>query len=139
MKVLLDTNVLFSAVLSADSTPMRAFCKAVTPPNRLFICEQTIEELKRTFQAKFPQRLPQLHRFIDNSLILANIVPIPPKPVEDEALIRDESDRPIFRAAASALVDVFVTGDKDFLESGILNPKIMTPTAFIHFIFQEIT
>jgi predicted nucleic acid-binding protein len=31
--------------------------------------------------------------------------------------IRDFTDRPILRAARKAKVDIFVTGDKDFLES----------------------
>lgn len=45
--------------------------------------------------------------------------------------IRDVSDRPILRAAIRAGADVLLTGDKDFLESGLKNPAIMTPTEFI--------
>ena len=37
----------------------------------------------------------------------------------------------IFRAALNAKVDVLLTGDKDFLESGVTNPKIMTAAEFI--------
>lgn len=40
-------------------------------------------------------------------------------------------DRPILRAALNAKVDVLLTGDKDFLESGVTNPKIMTAAEFI--------
>jgi len=50
---------------------------------------------------------------------------------KDEELLRDINDRPILRAARKAKVDIFVTGDKDFLESEIKNPLIMTATQFI--------
>ena len=46
--------------------------------------------------------------------------------------MRDVSDRPILRAAIAAKADILLTGDKDFLESGITNSKIMTPTEFLH-------
>ena len=36
-----------------------------------------------------------------------------------EESIRDINDRPILRAAISANADIFLTGDKDFLESDI--------------------
>ncbi len=45
--------------------------------------------------------------------------------------IRDVADRTLFRAAFVAGADIIVTGDKDLLESGIDDPKIMTPAEFI--------
>ena len=41
------------------------------------------------------------------------------------------NERPILRAAQNAKVDVLLTGDKDFLESGVVNPKILDPASFI--------
>ena len=49
-----------------------------------------------------------------------------------ETQIRDVNDRPILRAAINAKADVLLTGDKDFLESGVKNPAIMTPTEFLN-------
>ena len=40
-------------------------------------------------------------------------------------------DRPILRAAMEAGADVLLTGDKDFLESGLERPAIMTPAEFV--------
>lgn len=40
-------------------------------------------------------------------------------------------DRPILRAAINAKADIILTGDKDFLESGIENPKILTASEFL--------
>ncbi|MDR2197681.1 MAG: putative toxin-antitoxin system toxin component, PIN family [Coriobacteriales bacterium] len=132
MRVLLDTNVIFSAVLKADSTPMLAYRKAVTPPNQLLVCEQTIEELRRTFNAKFPSRAQHLESFLKNALPHLTVIAIPENPVADETRIRDESDRVILRAAVAAQADILVSGDKDFLESGILHPKILAAAAFVN-------
>ena len=41
------------------------------------------------------------------------------------------NERPILRAAQNAKVDVLLTGDKDFLESGVINPLILDPAGFI--------
>jgi hypothetical protein len=59
------------------------------------------------------------------------VVSIPIEESEMEAQIRDVNDRPILRAAIYAGADILLTGDKDFLESGILNPKIITAAEFV--------
>ena len=38
----------------------------------------------------------------------------------------------ILRAVISAGADILLTGDKDFIESGIFNPKVMTATEFVN-------
>ena len=53
---------------------------------------------------------------------------------ESETQIRDVKDRPILRAAIEAKADVLLTGDKDFLESGVKKPAIMTPVEFLDMI-----
>ena len=57
MRVLVDTNILISAALSSTGTPYKAFLKAVTFPNKGIICDQNIEELRRIFNRKFPQKI----------------------------------------------------------------------------------
>ena len=131
MKVLIDTNILISAALNPSGTPYAAFEKAVTYPNRGVICEQNIDELRRIFNRKFPNRIPALETFLSYALLTVDIVPIPDEEHSSEALIRDVMDRPILRAALSANVDILLTGDKDFLESSIIRPKIMTAAEFI--------
>ncbi len=59
------------------------------------------------------------------------VVPTPIEEAEKENSIRDIADRPILRAALNAKVEVLLTGDKDFLDSGVTNPKIMTAAEFI--------
>ena len=49
-----------------------------------------------------------------------------------EKQIRDINDRPILRAAIEAKADILLTGDKDFLDSGVKNPMILTPAEFLN-------
>jgi len=86
---------------------------------------------------KFPDKLPALKSFISNSLLSIEIVDTPEIPVEEESLIRDMMDRTILRSAVASDVDIILTGDKDFLESGIDNPRMMNPSDFCSSGFWE--
>lgn len=133
MRVLIDTNVLISAALSTNGVPFRAYMKAASYPNQGMICEQNVDEMLRIFMKKFPTRLAALDKFLSAALLTLELVPIPTEEEILETQIRDFDDRPILRAAIKAKADVLLTGDKDFLESGLTNPKIMTPAEFLKF------
>ncbi len=49
MRILIDTNVLISAALSANGVPYQAYVKAAFCPNHGLICEQNVDEMKRIF------------------------------------------------------------------------------------------
>ncbi|GHT92732.1 hypothetical protein AGMMS49545_10760 [Betaproteobacteria bacterium] len=131
MRILLDTNVLISASRSREGTPFLAFIQAITAPNRGVICEQNLEELRRVYKRKFPHKLDQLENFLALTLPELELIPTPELVMNEESSIRDAADRPILRAALSAKVDILLTGDKDFLESGLTRPKILTPAEFL--------
>lgn len=133
MRVLIDTNVLISAALNINSVPFQAYVKAASYPNHGLICEQNVDEMKRIFNKKFPNRISSLDKFLSTALLILELVPIPTSENTSELQIRDVNDRPILRAAIEAKADILLTGDKDFLESGVENPLIMTPTDFIKF------
>ena len=132
MRILIDTNVLISAALSANGTPFQAYIKATSYPNHGLICEQNVDEMKRIFNKKFPQRLESLNKFLSIALLTLELVRIPTDENLSELQIRDVNDRPILRAAINAKADILLTGDKDFLESGLENPVIMTPVGFLN-------
>ena len=131
MKVLLDTNILISAALNPNGVPFKAYVKAVSAPNCGVVSDQNIDELRRVFNRKFPDKLAALERFLSFALPSLEIVPTPTNSAESENLIRDSKDRPILRAAIVANVEVLVTGDRDFLESRIDIPRIMTDAEFM--------
>ena len=130
-RIMLDTNILFSAMYKFSGTPFEAFSKASENPYRLILCDQIIDELHRNFNHKFPSKMPAIEHFL--SIAQYDLITLVPEDeaIEDEKKIRDIDDRPILRAARKANVDIFVTGDKDFLESSITNPKIMTAAQFV--------
>ena len=131
MRVLIDTNIVVSAVLNPTGTPQEAMLKASTPPNKIILCTQSIEEAQRTFQKKFPSKLFTLTKFIVSILPFVTLVSVPSRKNILETKIRDSDDRTIYRAAVKANADIILTGDKDLLESGITSPQIMTAREFL--------
>ncbi len=131
MKVLIDTNVLVSAALNPNGVPAEAYRKAASYPNRGMICEQNLDELKRIFQLKFPKKQAALETFLATARTTLELVPVPNEETALEAEIRDIDDRPILRAAVKAGAEILLTGDKDFLSSGIKQPKMMSPGEFV--------
>lgn len=131
MRILIDTNVLISAALNSDGVPYQAYVKAASYPNHGLICEQNVDEMKRIFNKKFPKRLAALDKFLSIALLTLELVPIPTDENMSESQIRDADDRPILRAAIKAKADILLTGDKDFLESGLKNPMIITSAEFL--------
>ena len=125
MRVLIDTNVLFSALLFPLSTPAIALRKA-SDEHSVILCDQNISELKVIIGRKAPEYLPDIDLFLAEfqfELI----------PAVDNAskLIRDAKDQPILNAAIVYDVDLIVTGDKDFLSLDMDCPRCITPAAFL--------
>jgi putative PIN family toxin of toxin-antitoxin system len=134
VRVLIDTNILISAIYSKGSVPHRAYIKAVEPPHQGLICEQTLEELRRVYFRKFPDRIRDYEQFVSVMLTIVQVVPVPSDEIVGEGAIRDADDRPILRAALVHDANILLTGDRDFLESGINNPRIMTATEFLQLV-----
>jgi len=131
LKVFIDTNVLVSASRDRAGTPRLALEKAMVPPSQAFVCDQNLEELRHVYYRKFPDELDALRDFLAESLPYLEVVQTPSDHLDEEAKIRDIKDRPILRAAIMAGADIILTGDKDFLESGIERPLIVTPAEFV--------
>ena len=136
MKVMFDTNVLFPAWLYLGGVCAKAYKKAIKDKDYTVVeCTHCIEEFLNKCNKKFPEDMPKIQLFLTDILTKTELIKTPPdsEKTPEEELIRDVKDRPILRAAVAANVDIIVTGDKDFLNSGIKNPKILTPVEFINF------
>lgn len=131
MKIMIDTNVIISAALFPNGKAAKAFFKAMMPPYEPIVCDYIVDELHRKFQEKFPEKQTELEAFLFQALSFIEIVETPEAAIEAESKVRDVKDRPILRAALDAHADLFLTGDKDFLESSITDPRITGVAEFL--------
>ena len=131
MKVMVDTNIIISAALFPEGKAALAFYKALFSPFEPLLCDYVIDELHRKFREKFPDRLPDLEAFLVNVSPLIQTVSTPTEALMAENAIRDPKDRPILRAALNEHADLFLTGDKDFLESSVKDPRIISVAEFL--------
>ena len=134
MKCLIDTNILVSACGYPDSVPAKALKKAAEFPCCALICSYSLSEMLNVVNKKFPHKINIMQEFL---LLLCLETEIIRTPAEKESVcgetkIRDVKDRPIFRAAVAANADIIITGDRDFLESGLTNPRIMSSSDFVN-------
>ena len=131
MKVMIDTNIIISAALFPRGKAAQALYKAMLSPYEPLLCDYVIDELNRKFREKFPERQMELEAFLFNALMYIQTVPTPEEEVTAEKAIRDPKDRPILRAALNEHADLFLTGDKDFLESLVKDPRIVSVATFL--------
>lgn len=132
MKVMIDTNIFISAALFPNGKAAAALKKALLPPYQPLTCDYVVDELHRKFREKFPDKMTELEAFLYTSLPVIHVVPTPENIIEAEDKIRDPKDRPILRAALSSNADLFLTGDKDFLESSVEDPRVISVAEFLN-------
>lgn len=125
MRILVDTNILFSALLFPHSKPAQALLYAVDY-HEIVLCDRNLTELRDILKRKAPKYLP------DAEVLIAEL-PYELIPAVDHAekLIRDAKDQPILNAAIVADVDMILTGDKDFLSLGLEHPRCLTVAQFL--------
>ena len=131
MRCFIDSNVIISAGLFPNSVPADALRKAFSAQNTAIVCDYSLDEVHRVIDKKFPNRVSELEAFLYRILFSVELVSTPIDSVEDESSIRDVDDQPILRAAINSNADVIITGDKDLLDSGVVNPQIVTPSHFL--------
>ena len=131
MKVMIDTNIFISAALFPNGRVAAALMKALLPPYEPGVCDYVVDELHRKFKEKFPEKTPALERFLAQALTIIEVVETPKEASQVETKIRDPKDRPILRAALNIGADLFLTGDKDFLESAVTDPRIVSVKQFM--------
>ncbi|HEX4400129.1 MAG TPA: putative toxin-antitoxin system toxin component, PIN family [Galbitalea sp.] len=123
-RVLLDTNVIVSALIFPQSAPALAV-SMVIEVEQLVLTQWILDELGDVVGRKWPDRLGALELFL--STVGYELLAVGSSGVQ----IRDVDDQPILDAAISAGVDVIVTGDKDFLALEIDKPRILTVRGYL--------
>lgn len=123
-RVLVDTNVLLSALVFPDGVAAHAFWRVVTG-ERLVLIDRVLAEAREVVARKWPARLEALQALLaalEYDLLPAGTASLP---------MRDADDQPILDAAILADVDIILTGDKDFHALGLERPQVLAPRAYL--------
>ncbi len=129
-RVVIDTNVLISGLLSTTSTPAQALEKAVTKAQLVATMETLRELIENLHSPKFHRYVRRERRdaLLERVASLVEIIDV----LQPIRASRDPKDDKFLEAAVNGRADVIVTGDKDLLD---LNPfrgiAIVTPAAYL--------
>ena len=131
MKVVLDTNVIVSAVTT------RGLCadvfRAVLAEHELVTCPKIIQEIRRILRSKFsvPDSLiAEYLELIQDAALQAEVDDLP------DIRIKDKDDIEIIGAALAGKAEVLVTGDREVQDlKRIKKLRILSPRAF----WEELT
>jgi len=132
-KVVLDTNVLISAVVYGGK-PEEVVRKVLSMQLRAFISPVLRSELEDVLDKRFP--LKNRNRLLKQLKKHFEVV----HPNLELRVVRDESDNRVIEAAVAAMCDFIVTGDKDLLGIGQYSGiKIVRPADFLDLIEEDIS
>ncbi|MDX6445769.1 MAG: uncharacterized protein QOH71_2843 [Blastocatellia bacterium] len=132
MRIVLDTNVVVSALLLSDSVPRQAFDKAIDDGEVVISTPVLIDLAEVLARDKLNKYLTEQERmrFLVALLKASELVGI----TEQIHNCRDPSDNKFLELAVCGNADVIVSGDDDLL---VLNPfrgiAILTPRDFLSF------
>ena len=129
MRVMLDTNVFISMIFfPSDQT--RELARRLTDGHQIIVCDYVIEELRVVIDRKFSSKRVVLDRFFRE---LPFELVYTPKILDQNEFptVRDTKDSPILATAILENVDVFITGDKDFLVLDVDMSDIVTMAEFL--------
>ena len=129
MRIMLDTNVLFSAFLF-PSPEWDRMMSEIFLHHTLVIPSYVIDELHKVVDRKFPSRKRALEQFLTRISYEMTYTPKNPEP--GLVAIRDPKDYPVIYSAVTEDVDFLITGDHDFLALDLERPEIMTRTEFLN-------
>lgn len=126
MRILVDTNILFSALLYKDSRIAKVLSKVCESHNHvIYLTDYNIVELKSIIKRKAPDILPVIDNFLKE--LPYELIPATGNATKK---IRDQKDQPILNAAIDNDLDVILTGDKDFLSLDLARPRCLSVSDF---------
>ena len=131
MRIMIDSNVLVSAVYNPDSNPALAV-RDVCENHELLLCDHIVAECYDVIGRKFPRHTPVLDKLLTSlgySLVVA--------PRGIGAPIADPKDAPILNAAILENVDIIISGDHHFLSLDLERPKVLTPAQYLEMTKAE--
>ena len=138
LKIIFDTNTLISAI-GWRGLPYQTLIRAIQSPNiQVFITQTIYDELEENFEKeKLKKYYPYYKNFKNNILDEIIILENNENKIEDEDFIPGIKDREIYRTARANNIDIIVTGDKPFLNSGVSGVQIIDIKHFFQEIIQD--
>lgn len=127
MRIMLDTNILIS-MLFFPSKQFKRILDYITRNHKLVLSSFVIDELFAIADRKFPTKKHAVDSFLSD--LAYELVYTPYNMKGNLFEIRDMNDYPVLYTAIIENIDIFITGDKDFLDVDIEIPEIVTPTDF---------
>ena len=129
MKIVLDTNVLVSALLKSRSKPARILRLVIQGNIEIIINEYILAEyLEVLKRPKFDLDMDSVQTIIDSIRLKG----IKAAAIPASFQLPDSSDEPFLEAALAAGADVLITGNKrHFPEKATKGQKIVNPDEFL--------
>ena len=119
MRVMVDTNILFSAIIFPKGQAANAFTHCLLN-HELVISTYVINELKQVLKKKKPEKLSAIDDFFEK---LSFELAYTSDNIETELFsIRDPKDYPVLYTAIIENVDILISGDKDFKDTDVTHP-----------------
>jgi uncharacterized protein len=133
LKVVLDTNVLFSGLLWGGC-PDQCLKAAQEGMYELFFSDEIMVELQRTLGTKGGLDKPEISLMIEYIHEIGRKVNIT-MPIQ--AILSHPPDNRIVETAVAAGAEIIVSGDRHLLDLGRYNDiEILSPRDFINFLTE---
>jgi len=124
MRIMIDTNVIISAVYNQKSKPAQVL-HHVCENHEFVLCDYIVAECYDVIMRKFPH-----HAIVFDRLLASLGYELVAAPREGLAM-QDPKDSPILNAAIIADVDIIISGDKHFLALEMERPGVVTPAGYL--------
>ena len=133
MRIMLDTNVIISAVVFGGRTG-RLLRSLLASEHKVFVSEYVDREFHDKLKQKWPEISFETYAFYRS---MRFIFCESSSTVEDSVELRDKKDIPVMRDALYHDVDILLTGYKDFLDSAVKKPIIFSPSMMADFLHVD--
>ncbi len=128
MKIMLDTNVLISAMIFGGKTG-RLLEALFDSEYDLYVSDYVDREFKEKLQNKWPDKAEKVY-----ALYRQLKFHFCESTTEILGELRDEKDIPVLSDARYHKMDLILSGDKDFLEANLEYPLIYSPAMMLEYL-----
>ncbi len=136
MRVVLDTNVLISALAFPGSKPDQILSRIRRGEIDLFISSFILSELDRVLREKFRLTKKEAQDRVNAVSSIAHLV----EPTERiQVVTAKDDDNRILECAIEAQADFLVTGDKEHLLplGSLRDTRIISPSEFVNLLADQ--